>query len=134
MSIREVYCSFHDPRLWGSHIWYMMDLMVIRLQQDDPIVKEHIWMQFVSLLETIPCETCRIHYQQYYENYPIHDYLSQKLTLAKWVYELRCSVNRKLDQPSLTFDEYLQRLRETFDCDIRQIDYVSTPLNTLSSV
>lgn len=110
------HCNFHDPQKWGAHVWYMLDMMVIRLDPDDAELVNHIMMQFVSLMHTIPCDACRIHYQQYINDHPLP--LDSQLSLAKWVHACRCSVNTKIGRPNITFTEYLQNLQRAFDCDL----------------
>ena len=112
-------CSFHDPEKWGPHVWYMMDLMIVRLDPGDQILKEHILMQLISLLETIPCPDCRLHYRTYFEQTPsVFDCLSSKESLAQWIYQLRVSVQHKLGKPSISFETYCDSLWNTFGCRI----------------
>ena len=115
-----VVCNFDDPSKWGGHIWYVMDLMVIRLDASNKMLENHILMFFVSLLETIPCETCREHYQQFFSKNPIETALRSKMELARWVYECKCSVNLRLQIKNITFPAYLDQLKKTFDCDIQE--------------
>lgn len=115
-----VVCNFDDPSKWGGHIWYVMDLMVIRLDPSNRLLENHILMFFVSLLETIPCETCREHYQHYFQEKPIETALQSKMDLAKWVYECKSSVNSRLNIKNIAFPAYLDYLSKTFDCDLRE--------------
>lgn len=122
-------CSFHDPQKWGSHVWYILDLMVIRLDPEDPDIVNHVLMQFISLSHTIPCEACREHYNDFLQEHPVPT--DSKLSLAKWIYECRSSVNAKLERPNITFDLYLEHLKRVFDCDLQPNRLSKTLYNSL---
>ena len=125
----ETICSFHDPKKWGKHVWYVLDLMVIRLDPTDQTLVNHVLMQFISLTHTIPCEQCRQHYVEFIDQNPIT--LESKLALARWVYNCRSSINTKLNRPNITFDQYLKELSKTFDCDLAPKTKSTTLHNSL---
>lgn len=113
-----VQCFFNEPKKWGPHAWYMLDMMIIRLNPDDAKLVNHILMQIVSLMETIPCEKCRTHYKNYIETNPIDQALSSQLALARWVYNLRSQINKREKKQNIPFEGYLKSLKTRFQCDI----------------
>lgn len=113
-----VQCFFNEPKKWGPHVWYMLDMMIIRLNPDDEKMVNHVLMQFVSLMETIPCDKCRSHYKAFIETNPIEAALSSQLSLAKWVHNLRSEINRREKKPNIPFEGYLKSLKTQFQCDI----------------
>lgn len=115
-----VECFFNDPKKWGNHVWYMLDMMIIRLDPKDAVLKNHILMQFISLMETIPCEKCRGHYKEYIRKNPIEGALIEKPTLAKWVYELKTEINKREKKPNISFLKYVIDLKYRFKCDIME--------------
>jgi len=124
-------CSFSDPLKWGPSIWYMLDLMVVRLDPYNETLKNHILMQFASLLETIPCENCRTHYNHYMAEHPIEPHLHSKQALARWIYDCRSSVNDRIQRPNLTYDQYMDKLRTMFECDLSDTRGTRTLYNGL---
>ena len=124
-------CNFSDPVEWGPYIWYILDLMIVRLDPSNECLKNHILMQFVSLLEVIPCEHCRIHYQKFMTEHPIEPHLESKQALAKWVYDCRSSVNHRIPKSNFTFQQYLSKIHERFGCDLSDTRTVQTIYNNI---
>ena len=115
-----VQCFFNEPKKWGPHVWYILDLMVVRLDPDDQVLTNHIMMQIVSLMETIPCDKCRDHYKAYMRNNPIEKSLTNRMELARWLYALKSEINKRENKKNISFQNYLRNLKTSFNCDIEQ--------------
>lgn len=120
-----VECFFSDPKKWGKHVWYILDMMIIRYDPSNEILQNHILMQFVSLMETIPCQNCREHYKNYISSSPIEEAFKTKISLAKWIYNLKSEINKRQKKKNITFHEYIILLKNTFDCNIYETDMKS---------
>lgn len=58
---------------------------------------------FNSLRKVIPCPQCGVHYSQYLEDHPIT--ADNTEDLAKWVYDLHDTVNKRNKKTSPSFEE-----------------------------
>jgi hypothetical protein len=59
-------------------------------------IKEHFKQMFKSLGFTMPCIFCRESFKKFYAELPIDQYLSGRIQLMFWLYQIRDKVNQKL--------------------------------------
>jgi len=110
-------CKNTNPAVWGPHVWFILEMTVSQLEPENETLTNHILMQFVSLMETIPCENCRVHYNNFVQENPIENALQSKTSLARWIYNCKTSVNRRISKPNIPFVRYLATLNQKFDCN-----------------
>lgn len=102
-----------DPSIWGSSLWNTMEALACTLNHRN---RMDIKKFFDILRCVLPCENCRNHYNQYYNEYPISDYMETPLTLLLWIYKLKSMIKvrqqKKIDVDFLTF---IDNLIEKYD-------------------
>lgn len=56
--------------------------------------KTHVKDFFLSVKNVLPCENCRLHFEQNLEKFPLNDnILSSKDNLIKWLVDIHNEVN-----------------------------------------
>lgn len=97
-----------SPSVWGPFLWSYLHIFSANYPIR-PCMQTQISMQqfLLHLGTTIPCEKCRLHYQQYIENHKEHMlYIcSSRETLFSFLVELHNDVNRRSSKPEFTLDQ-----------------------------
>jgi hypothetical protein len=89
------------PKEWGPMFWNFLHCI------PDELTRENT-CKFIALFKklsyVIPCNVCKKHYTDYYNENPL-DKKFTILRLKKWVLGLHNSVSRKLGKPEFTLKE-----------------------------
>lgn len=83
-----------DPKQWGSIYWRMMHTMVEAYPASDPTdaLRFSTASFFESMLELLPCEECRQHYERWWTENPIEQALLGQRPLADWLARMKQSM------------------------------------------
>jgi len=109
MTLEPIYC---DPELWGKHLWYTMEAIACTLNDEN---RSLIHSFFESLQGVIPCPTCKEHYCEYYQSYPIYPYLRNSLSLIEWLYQLKCIIKKRQNRIPPPFSSYFTHIVDYYD-------------------
>ena len=83
-----------DPKIWGRHAWFFINTIIMSLPQDVPHRTQVALHNFFSSLhELIPCESCRGHYMEFYNNEALDS--SSRDTVWIWLTNLHNQVNQR---------------------------------------
>lgn len=93
---------------WGPPVWRYLHLMAFLYPQTKPPTeaeRARYLALFQAVAATLPCETCRKHFQEHVDSATFQAALtsSEDLALAKWLVEVHNSVNTRLNKPTKTF-------------------------------
>lgn len=91
-----------DPRVWGTHLWATMHRLSLSYPQFDPKPEQRKAARdfFRSIKEMLPCVSCRHHYGEHFDKTFDESTLDSRVALARWVYDLHESVNKRLGKPT----------------------------------
>lgn len=103
---------FIDPELWGNYYWYVIETIILSMDNKEIYSKESIRLFFYSLQNILPCPTCREHFQSYFKKNNIDKYIDSKKKMFLWIYKLRKEIQIRNKKPYPTFDEYLKKINE----------------------
>lgn len=112
-----------STKAWGPSGWFFLFSCVMGgfPGRIDPNNNEHVEIQqqfrnmFISLGYTMPCIFCRQSYQQFYKQLPIDNFLSGRIELMRWLYQLRDLVNKKLiKQERECYNTEKKRLKQLY--------------------
>lgn len=103
---------FIEPELWGKHYWYVIETMILSMDNKEIDSKESIRLFFYTLQNLLPCPTCREHFQDYFRKNDIDKYLSSKKKMFLWIYQLRKDIQIRNKKPFPTFEEYLYKINQ----------------------
>lgn len=90
------------PYWWGPNFWSSMySFAAVYPERPEPKVMESAKLFFLGLKNLIPCETCRISYNNFISEHDtnINDarFFSSRNGLIEFIYNLRNKVNHKLE-------------------------------------
>jgi hypothetical protein len=93
-----------STKAWGPSGWFFLFSCVmggypphIDLRNPEHLeVQEQFRNMFISLGYTMPCIFCRQSYKAFYQQLPIDNFLSGRIELMRWLYQMRDLVNQKL--------------------------------------
>lgn len=95
-----------NPEIWGPPTWLFLHSVSINYPNRPSYEEKKIHFEFFKNLQhLLPCDTCRYHYAQYFNNNSITPYLENKESLIKWVINLHNSVNTRNKKKQFTFQE-----------------------------
>ena len=103
---------FIDPELWGNHYWYVIETIILSMDNREVYSKESIRLFFYSLQNLLPCPTCREHFHFYFKKNNIDNYIHSKKKMFLWIYQLRKEIQIRNKKPYPTYEEYLQKIDE----------------------
>lgn len=87
------------PSMWESLFSSIMGAYPYKIDENDKLhnrIRNEFKNMFSSLQYTLPCCICQISYRIYWLELPIDDYLSGRVKLCEWLYNIKDKVNKKL--------------------------------------
>jgi len=95
-----------EPNVWGPHGWYFLHSITLAYPDnptdDDKTIHKNF---FESLKDILPCDKCKVHFNQTLTTYPIENHLENKESLFKWLVDVHNRVNIDNDKREYTYDE-----------------------------
>lgn len=107
---------FLEPHIWGKHYWFVIETTILAMDTKEKPSREFVSFFLYSLQNTLPCPTCREHYQKYFQKNDIDKLLTSKKEILLWIYHLKKEIqnrNGKKFQFS-TFESYIKDLEEKY--------------------
>jgi hypothetical protein len=100
------------PDVWGPIFWNTMHIVSLGYSvQPTDAEKAGMKAFFESLAVTIPCPVCRQHYSELIKESPVDAALGSKGELIFWVWDIHNRVNKILEKPEVSIDEFMNRMR-----------------------
>lgn len=110
--IRTSSIPLPDPRYWGSQFWFTLHTVAyFYSDRPSPTEMRHAKDFYLSLASLLPCPGCAMHYQQLLNEIPIDDAITSRQKLMIWVNRIHNEVNRSLEKPIVSMEEYLMMNR-----------------------
>ena len=103
-----------DPEIWGKQYWFVIETIVISMDPSELNSKEFIYLFFYSLQNILPCPICREHYQSFFQKHDIKKSMDSKLSLFRWIHNLRNEINTHNKKKIISFSEYHEYLESTY--------------------
>lgn len=98
-----------NPKIIGPGAWYAIHTMAMSCEDIDSCL---FFIQFLkAIIESFPCEKCRIHAMKFIEKNSLEKYLhitndiDEHIGMFKWTWEFHNSANRGLNKPVISFAE-----------------------------
>ena len=95
----------YAPQCWGSIMWNMLHIISFSYPEyvsnslADLKLKQDTFNFFKLLGTMLPCEDCRLHYNQNFNSLNLSGSLGSREQLTKFVYDLHNLVNKELGIP-----------------------------------
>jgi len=101
------------PALFGPPMWATIHILAASYDSTQQGALE--FAKFIGTLEyNIPCKACRASFSRHLTELPIREYLSDRVSLLYWSYQLHDIVNKELGKNSPTWEVvksyYLSRI------------------------
>lgn len=101
-----------SPAVWGPIFWTTMHIVSLGYSTNPTTKEQEGAVQFYeSLQEVIPCPICRSHYKEFLTNMPVREAVKNRTTLIQWVFNIHNEVNKKLNKPELSFEDYIKNMQ-----------------------
>ena len=99
------------PTVWGPILWTSMHIVTmgyspVPTEQE----KQGAINYFESLAYMIPCPICRIHYKEHLKKHPVKEAVSSRNDLIMWVFNVHNEVNKQLEKPVITIEQFIKNL------------------------
>ena len=108
-----------DSKIWGSYFWFTLHTVTLAYPNNpDYINKRNYNDFFLSLQNILPCKLCQKHYREHLQQYPIASSLDNKESLVKWCFNLHNTVNKSLNKPIFTYEEFIEKYRQIYSPNI----------------
>jgi len=114
------------PALWGA-IHYIALGAPVTLDSNQQLQYKNFYM---SLSQVIPCYTCKQHFLEILNKYPIDNHLSNKDTLFNWTVIVHNAVNKQLNKPEFSVVDAKNKWMQSTNYNI---DNLSTTTKNMSS-
>lgn len=115
------------PAVWGPIVWTTMHIMSLGYSPMPTAEEKAAAIDFYTSLATIiPCPICRKHYKVHLQEMPIEPAVENRDTLIEWVFNVHNKVNEQLGKPTITFDEYIEKMTRLSQRDHFHIHSAST--------
>lgn len=120
MSENKIYVIDHavyfDPEIWGAKFWFAIESVLLSCDISDVESVENTYLFLISLQHTIPCPTCRKHYQHYIKYNDIQELFESKRKMFFWLYKLQNKIKKTVKKkPFPSFRDYLKVVKNKFD-------------------
>jgi hypothetical protein len=89
---------------WGPSGWYFLfscimgayPISIDRANPEHKQIRKHFYEMLSGLMYTMPCSFCRNSYRDFFLELPIKPFLTGRIQLMYWLYQIRDKVNKKL--------------------------------------
>lgn len=106
--------KFIDPPLWGNHFWVSIESVILAMDTKEKNSVDSVYMFLMSLQNTLPCPTCRGHYQEYCKKYKVEECIYDKNLLLGWIYRLQKEIQERNGKTMIEYSSYIETLKEKF--------------------
>ena len=99
-----------DPKIWGKAWWQLLFSSALGYSLDPTIDDQYAYSRFYMLLSRVlPCESCKVNFENHFRNVPINFYLHSRKALLDWVLILHNEVNKTLGKSPITLEEAVMK-------------------------
>ena len=111
-----------ETTVWGPLLWNILHTLAAMV----PDISK--WTTLLTLLTTtIPCEICRTHYTQYYNDHPVTG------DIATWLFVFHNDVNHRIGKPLFPIENLPVATGQPFSLNIQALS-VSFPPEVLAAL
>lgn len=110
--VRDSPVPLPDPRYWGSKFWFTIHTIAYFYSETPtPTEMAHAKNFYTSLQSLLPCPGCAVHYTHLLKQFPVDEAVMSRTALMEWTNRIHNEVNRRLQKPVVTIEEYLMMNR-----------------------
>lgn len=104
-----------DPSIWGPHYWFFLHTIAFTYPNHPNSNTKKIYYNFFRNFPLfIPVNEVSSTFSDILNKYPILPYLDNKKSLIKWVHFVHNKINRKLEKPIVSIEEFYKQYYELY--------------------
>lgn len=105
-----------NPKIWGPHAWIFLHSITMAYpdcpKEDE---KQSIKNFFYNLRSVLPCDKCKINYDNHLAEYPLsNEILNSKSKLINWLIDIHNSVNKLNNKKNMSYDDMMKLYEEIY--------------------
>lgn len=111
-----------NPKIWGDKYWFVYYTTILSLPDNLSKKNQEDIKKLLTLLSAyLPCEKCRLNFNEHIKKFPLtDDVLQNKESLLKWMVNINNEVNKKTGSKLISVeqikDKYLSMYaKKSFD-------------------
>ena len=100
-----------NPNVWGPHAWTFLHFITLSHPKNPTEADKYNMKTFFKSLEhVLPCDVCRLHYEENIEKiYPLtNEVLSSRENLVKWLIDVHNAVNKRNGKKILEYNDVIR--------------------------
>lgn len=105
---------FIDPLIWGKYFWATIESIIVAMDTTESQSVDSVYLFLLSLQNTLPCPTCRLHYQDYCSRFDLKEHIFDKKQMFQWIHNLQKEIQERNNKPMMDFDTYTKTIEEKF--------------------
>lgn len=107
------------PEIWGNHAWILLHSITLDYPENPTNNDKTNILNFINSLQyVLPCEKCRVHFQNHLKNNNLtNDILSSKKKFINWMIDIHNQVNKSTGKKILSHDEALNKILDLYNND-----------------
>ena len=95
-----------DPTVWGPKLWFFIHTLALNFPKNPTFEDVKSYESFFETLKYIlPCDKCRLHYNQRQNINPVSKYLTDPNALFMYTIDLHNEVNKSLGKRVYSYEE-----------------------------
>jgi len=106
----------NNNNIWGPPAWTFLHTVTYNYPENPTDNdKRNFYNFFMSLQHVLPCNKCKVHYQQNIQKYDLSESLDSRENLVKWLIDLHNDVNRDNGKPVWSYSEVYNKYGEMYN-------------------
>lgn len=107
-----------DSKIWGPHYWFFLHTIAITYPVYPNAVTKKKYYDLITNMPTfIPIETMATDFSRLLDKYPLTPYLDNKDSLIRWMHFIHNKINKKLEKPTISLNEFYVNYYESYKSD-----------------
>lgn len=105
------------PEIWGPHAWFLLHSISLEYPENPTIADKNNMRTFIySLSNVLPCEKCRVNFQNHLKTKPLSDEnLSSRTMFVKWMIDIHNDINKLNNKPEWSYEQCVENFDNKFE-------------------
>ena len=99
-----------NPRIWGKSLWALLFDICLKYPERPSFDDTHHMRRLIfSFSNVLPCYSCQFNFLKHLNEYPIDNYLSNRLSVCQYIYKIYCIVTLEQGRVKPTFESFVNK-------------------------
>ena len=110
-----------DSKIWGPHYWFFLHTTALSYPRTpNSTVKKKFYDLIQNFHLFIPDINISRSFNKLLDDYPVSPYLDSKDSLVKWTHFIHNKINRKLEKPVISLEEFYKSYYKQYDTPLEK--------------